>query len=683
MAGNTEKLGRLLADLDRRVGDLETYPQLRYSSVDDFGVPVLDADGNVVARLGKQTDGTWGAPPLAGPVPTEPKGVAAIGTAGGVEIEWLGATVGGTLPLDFDAVEILADDAPAGAIHNGAGGRIFVPLSPGPHRITARTRTTVPVYSSPVDVATVEISPSAVALAEELAASISTASKMNTIATAGPRAAGTEGAAEADGYPNGAYWTRIEPDPTTGDLVARERWTVLDGTWTPVGLDASTLVTGTVDAGLIDAVALAARMVTAGLIRTSATGQRVELTSDGLILWLVDADGVEYEGVRIGPTGATLITVGKTLITPSAVTSPAGNFGAVSIAGQDAAAFVDGRIQYRGAQLVAIGGAGLAGGNITADANVETGLFDILVPRIIHDAWYRADVLFVSYPTGLEVESRLALRVSRGDQGVMTNSPRIDDRPLGAVRSDIWDSRSTTFWFRGSQLASSPGVTNGGSARLLLTMTGQGRRLIAGTATTMAVYLEASPAIGFSATINRGGAPAAGSTTATPQQPVTQVQTYVKTYTATGSTTYYSASNAVDNYTMSRTGDVIQGSYNGSASDRRHGIWWFPDMTADLAGATVKNVEIYAAANRTYASAGGTAHFWTHPGTSQAVSNVMNASFTAGQSRWLQLPSQFWQQFKDGGAKGFMAYTASSSTSEYMRFDGGAGSAQIRITYEK
>lgn len=509
------------------------------------------------------------------------------------------------------------------------------------------------------------------ALAADLEAGVATASQMNTVATEAP----TEDAER----PDGAFWTQVQL--VDGDIVEVDRWVMRDGAWIQVGLDAGRIVAGVVDAGLIDTVALAARLMTAGLIRTAAVGQRVELTSDGLVLWLVDAEGSEYEGVRIGPTGATLVTVGQTTIAPTSVTSPAGNFGAVSIAGQDAAAFVDGRIQYRGAQLVAIGGAGLAGGNITADANVETGLFDILVPRIIHDAWYRADVLFVSYPTGLEVESRLALRVSRGDQGVMTNSPRIDDRPLGAVRSDIWDSRSTTFWFRGSQLASSPGVTNGGSARLLLTMTGLGRKLIATPSTTMAVYLEASPAIGFSSTINRGGAPAAGSTTATPQQPVTQVQTYVKTYTAGGSTVYYDSDGRVDSSTGSS--EVVQGSYNGSSSTTRHGLWWFPDMTADTAGATITNVEIYVQNTHTWAYSGGSGHFYAHDGRNAQGGNIMNAFFTRGQARWLQIPSQFWGAIPNGQMKGFMAAPQSNSTNDYARFAGGSGSAQIRVTYQR
>lgn len=507
------------------------------------------------------------------------------------------------------------------------------------------------------------------ALAAELETGVSTASKANTVSTEPAPAAAT-------GYPAGAFWTRVEM--IDGDLVARERWTVVDDAWTPVGLDASTLVTGTVDAGLIDAVALAARMVTAGLIRTSATGQRVELTSDGLILWLVDDDGVEREGVRIGPTGATLITVGKTLITPSAVTAPQGTFDAINIAGQTIGQYTTAQVWDTAPRMITIGGAGLASGNIACGANVETGIFDVVVQGVQPSHWYRAEVELLTYPRGTDAEVSVNLRNSPVAQGVMTNSPLVTGKRVGPVSGSKWDHRHVTFWFPGSAMSF---AGNGGSARVLLTVTSSA--LIEVTRdTTMAVYTEGRY-IPFSSTINRGGALMPGSTTNTTVPPSVSKQTYTKTYTATGSTTYYSASNAVDNYTMSRTGDVIQGSYNGSASDRRHGIWWFPDMTADLSGATIKDVSIYAAAKQTYASAGGTAHFWSHPGGNSVVSNVMNATFTAGQSRWLQLPSQFWQQFKDGGAKGFMAYTTSTSTSEYMRFTGGAGSAQIRITYEK
>lgn len=503
------------------------------------------------------------------------------------------------------------------------------------------------------------------ALAAELERGVSTASKANTVSTEPAPAAAT-------GYPAGAFWTRVEM--IDGDLVARERWTVVDGAWTPVGLDASTLVTGTVDAGLIDAVALAARMVTAGLIRTSATGQRVELTSDGLLLWLVDADGVEREGVRIGPTGAQLITVGEVTIAPGSVTAPSGAFRDLSVGGQDFTVAVEERLWASVPRMVTMGGAGLASGNVSCGPGVETGIFDVIVQDVKPLHWYRAEIELLTYPRGTDAEVSVTLRNSPVGQGVMTNSPLVASRRVGPMSGSKWDHHHVTMWFYGNRISF---AGDGGSARVLLSVTASS--LIDVTSdTTMAIYTEGRY-LPFTSTINRGGAPLPGTTTSTTVPVSVSKQTYTKEYVAGGSTTYYDS----DNRVYSGSPDVIQGSYNGTTAARRHGVWWFPDMTADLAGSTVRNVEIWVDNLTTYAGDGGTGHFWSHAGENAAGVNFMNAFFTRGQDRWLQLPSQHWDGFRTGAIRGFMAHTPSNSTSEYARFAGGAGSAKIRITYEK
>lgn len=119
-------------------------------------------------------------------------------------------------------------------------------------------------------------------LADDLVEGVTTAGRGNTVSTVAP--------SDTTGYPEGALWTRVEL--VNGSPVERDRWILQKGTWAPVGLDASQIVTGKLDAGLVDAVTLAARIITSGAFRTAADGQRLEITSDGLRAWNASGDEI-------------------------------------------------------------------------------------------------------------------------------------------------------------------------------------------------------------------------------------------------------------------------------------------------------------------------------------------------------------------------------------------------------
>lgn len=156
------RLARQLTGFDKRLHDLETVPQLAHSSIDDGTLPVYDKDGTLVVAVGRQPDGTWGAPPLAGPVPSPPVGISATGGAGIVHVRWSGDyEQGGAAPLDFDALEVLVDDRLAGAIPNRDGGSITIEADQGTRFISARIRTLVPRHSSTTSPFAVEVGPPA------------------------------------------------------------------------------------------------------------------------------------------------------------------------------------------------------------------------------------------------------------------------------------------------------------------------------------------------------------------------------------------------------------------------------------------------------------------------------------------------------------------------------------------
>ena len=162
------KLARQLVSVDKRVRDLETVPQLAHSSIDDAALPVYDAEGEVVARIGKQADGTWGAPPLRGPTPSAPRGVTATGGSGIIHVRWTGEYERDTAPLDFDTLEVLVDGVLSGAIPNRDGGSVTVEAEQGFRFVSARVRTLVPRHSSTTSPFSVEVRAPAEVLFEDV-----------------------------------------------------------------------------------------------------------------------------------------------------------------------------------------------------------------------------------------------------------------------------------------------------------------------------------------------------------------------------------------------------------------------------------------------------------------------------------------------------------------------------------
>lgn len=503
-------------------------------------------------------------------------------------------------------------------------------------------------------------------LTADLASGISTTSRMNTVSTSAP--------GPAKGYAENAIWTRVEMDD--GQLIEAERWIVHGGLWEPVGLDASRLLVGTVDAGLIDAVALAARLITAGLIRTAATGQRVEMTSDGLVLWLVDEDGLEYQAVRIGPTGATLLTVGDVTVAPGSVTAPVVNTGALTVGGRPLGDLLApaprGVVGYAYTVLAsAWDGTGLEVIRLQAEAMLQPGRrYSVTVDP--HYVGLRSAGSVTTFAELLRYELT-------GDR-VTTSSTQ-----MTSTRSFLQASTAeqTVPPIVGWMDTSGPGF--GAEPRrcyvALSTRSAGGRDVrLVGTATSP-VFITirdegpALPATGRS--WMDVGTPSEGAAAAPPA--VAEKRSYTSTYKATSSTTYWSSSGKV----YEENGDVIQGSYTGGAAERRHGSWWFPSMTGDLAGATIQSAAIWVKNRSTWASAGGSGHFYAHAGGTAAGANFMNASFTPGQERWLNIDPQYFDALKNGTFRGFMAYSTTTAQSDYARFYGGNGSAAISINYTK
>ena len=114
-----------------------------------------------------------------------------------------------------------------------------------------------------------------------------------------------------------------------------------------------------------------------------------------------------------------------------------------------------------------------------------------------------------------------------------------------------------------------------------------------------------------------------------------------------------------------------QGSYGGRVYNS---IVGFPDMTADLRGATITGMALYVYAKHWYGQTGVAsigAHGWgSAPG--QFASNgrwLETAGWGRGEGRWLPIPKALWPNFKNGTYRGITFETQGSASYGYWSHD--------------
>jgi len=161
------------------------------------------------------------------------------------------------------------------------------------------------------------------------------------------------------------------------------------------------------------------------------------------------------------------------------------------------------------------------------------------------------------------------------------------------------------------------------------------------------------------------------------------VNGYTKTYSSTWMSSFGTGSGR-------RTdGRAYQGYYS-STNGSNYSKYGFPSqIQSDLAGATIKKVELYLDNNHFYSNSGGNAIIGTHANTVQPTGSTsltgtfarQSIAFAKGQAKWVTLSNSFGTDLKSGAALGItLGRTSGGSLSEYGYF---ASSAKLRITYEK
>jgi hypothetical protein len=158
----------MFTNMQSEIRALQTAPRLGMSSLEGGAIAIYDENGNLVAVVGQQEDGTNGAVTLDGPVPPRPVAPRVEGGPAQLTITWNGQVLDDEtgevrpLPMDFQAVEIFVREPgqewdlynPVGVIASEAGGQKVVVVLPGAQQVALRTRATSGRTSALSDVVT-------------------------------------------------------------------------------------------------------------------------------------------------------------------------------------------------------------------------------------------------------------------------------------------------------------------------------------------------------------------------------------------------------------------------------------------------------------------------------------------------------------------------------------------------
>lgn len=496
---------------------------------------------------------------------------------------------------------------------------------------------------------------------DHLSTGLSTTSRMNTVATVAP--------GDPTGFPDGAFWTQVNAGPP---MVEVDRWTIQGGQWVRVGLDAGRLVTGKVDAGLVDAVGLAALFVTAGLLRTAESGQRWEITGDGIVMYGVGDDGEDVEMVRLGPTaGSNLISVGTSTVSPDGVTADTVEASTVRIGGTDILDTIDQQNRLVGWYQAVTNSAWHSGSTEVSRVQVTCTLQPGRMYRVSVNSHY-----VNARSAAVNIVENLRWDYWSATGGVTASSPTIASGRFTVTAGDatiipgLSGMLFTTEWTAPRTVWVMLRTVGGGSDT----------QHIASGVYPLAVYVEdLGPTVNPSGRswMNLGVAANNGTQTAPPAE--AEVQSYTKTYTSTGWRTFN------QDGSDAKKSDVVHGLYGGGpTSQTRRGGWLFPSMTGDLAGATITGVKIFIPqCTQTWSSTGSTVNLALWGGTMATSLKAFTSiyGYKQGPGRWFNVPSNLWAGFKSGAVDGTGVIPTSSSTVQYARFAGTG--AKIQVSYRK
>lgn len=414
---------------------------------------------------------------------------------------------------------------------------------------------------------------------------------------------------------------------------------------------------------------LAADIITSGLFRTAASGQRLEIDSQGLVMYGVGADGEDTELVRIGPSGANLITVGDTTVAPDSVQSPAGSFNSLSVGGNDLseilAALPKGMVAW--GQLTS---SSQLDGNTSVYARrgeIQTALEKGRLYRI------RLSEHFVSTSGSANVNIVEELRYSFNGTPIYPDITPNSGTYRGVfARSPVFAGNATTVNGMEFILDTGDWTANRGFWLMWLMrpeVSGRPVRVLATSFYSPVLSIE-DMGPSMPSTLKRWNDGDGGGSAPEPVDPAPIVTRQTQTWDAAS-------------YGGDTRGDLVyQGTYPGVGN--RYGGWvFYPAMRGALSGATIEKFEVYLVNYHWYYGSGGTAVLYPNDGSYKGIlgSGTTSANWPRGAGRWVTVPSSWHAGIANGTYRGVSVYTSNTGLTYYGQFKGGP--TKFRVTYRK
>ncbi|UYG15757.1 hypothetical protein BRM3_08875 [Brachybacterium huguangmaarense] len=411
---------------------------------------------------------------------------------------------------------------------------------------------------------------------------------------------------------------------------------------------------------------LAATLITSGKFRTDAEGQRLELTSEGLILWGVDPDGAEYEMVRIGPSGTQLLTIGGATID--------GDGNAVLQDVEARSLSVDGTsLEDRLAALPqGIIGRGYRSLPWTEIRKSRTRVLELPVTlqpgrtyRVTSSpipiagyskaAWVRGYLEWAPMPVTDVSQFQTLSQCS----GLNSAIDRLAPMSRIVTTQDLAAPKGYSFIIRTECPEDYHQVSSEGTRPVEL------------------VVEDLGLAIEYTGAAWQDAKEVGSGSGSTPPPATIQRYSLHRDHTAVG--TYRRGQNG-----LKSSGDAVQGQY--SSYGNREGLWLFADMTGALSGSTVEKVILNFTISHTYASAGGIAEVRLHgnssfPSGAAGLNTVVaGVKVRAGGAYSVTITdAAMCAGFRSGAYRGFGLSTDSTNLDHYVR----GQNASIDITYRK
>ena len=410
---------------------------------------------------------------------------------------------------------------------------------------------------------------------------------------------------------------------------------------------------------------LASNLITSGLFRTAETGQRLEIDSNGLIMYGLDVDGGEYEMVRIGPSGVNLLTVGDTTVSPASVRSPAGSFDQLSVGGQSVDELLAGL--PRGM---------VAWGQLTTSSQTDGDTSDYarrgelqtwLQPGRLHRIRLSEHFVEVSGTSNTNVVEELRYSF---DGAPIYHGLTVDANNYQGVfsRSPVFAGAATTV--NGMEFMLDTGNWSVGHGFWLMWMirpeqAGKAVRILA-TSNYSPIMSVEDMGPSMPSTLKRWNDGDGGGTV--DPEPTIVRRTDTWNHGGVGGDM--------------KNGTVYQGTYNPYGN--RWGGWIFPAaMRTALSGSTIEKIELYLENAHWYYGSGGTAVIYPNDGTYKGVlgSGTTSANWPRYAGRWVTLPSAWHASIVNGTYKGVSTYTTNTGLTFYGQFKGAP--TKFRATFRK